>query len=420
MMLYFPLAFFLFLFFIIRKRNGFDVSACITLMYLTTAFFGAILGSYDYEFKYGNYSKVEIGLLPTLFYCIAIGSCIYPFYRYNSNKSRELKKIKNTLFFDIIVYVYIGTFVVLLLIFWQDILFRIAFGDMDTLRQMQYEGQLPNALDRGNGLVRVIGGLLTVIGDGAYFMIPFFFYSICKLNKSGFYNFMLLLSSISPVLLGFINIDRSKTAFWILLFILSLVIFRPYIVTKKQKRFLRTMILSVVGLLFFYLAVVTISRFGERDEGTTGGLLCYIGQPFINFCSVWDNIPYDHFFTTRIFPISSYFLSGGTGTDEIVDLVESTLLTTGVHINVFFSYLGMLLVDTGHFGVLFISVFIYIVTFKVLEIFRPKKEQSLASIIAIFALATILQCGIVTYFYTTVGRALSFCFFIWYTNRFFK
>ena len=420
MLLFFPFIFFLLLFFAIVKRNGFDISACITLMFLTTSFFGAILGSYDYEFKYGNYSTVEINLLPCLFYCFMIGLCIYPFFLYKSNKPRPLKRIKNETFFDVIVYTYIVTFFVLIAIFWQDILFRIAFGDMDTLRQMQYNGQLQNALDRGGGVIRVIGGLLTIVGDGAYFMIPFFFYSICKLKKGALYNFLLLLSSISPVLLGFINIDRSKTAFWILLFILSFVMFRPYIVTKRQKRFLRTMIFSVVGMLLFYLAVVTISRFGERDEGTTGGLLCYLGQPFINFCSIWDNIESDHFFSTRVMPLTSYFITGDTGTEQVLELVESTLQKTGIHINVFFSFLGMFLVDTGHFGVVLISLLLFLVTLKVLNIYKLKNEQTLASIVVVCAFATIFQCGIVTYFYTTVGRALSFWFFIWYSHRFFK
>jgi oligosaccharide repeat unit polymerase len=389
-------------------------------MFLTTSFFGVILGNYDHEFQYGNYSTVEINILPCLFYCFMIALCIYPFFRYNSNKPRNLKTIENEKFFDIIAYIYIVTFFSLLAIFWEDIIFRIAFGDMDALRKMQYNGELSNTLDRGNGIFRTIGGLLTVIGDGAYFMIPFFYYSICKLKKRTIYNFMLLLSSTTPVLLGFINIDRSKTAFWILLFILSYILFRPHILKKKPRPFLGTMITGVVGTLLFYLTVVTISRFGGRDEGTSGGLLCYLGQPFINFCCIWDNVESDHFFSTRIMPISSYFLSGETEAKAVLKFVESTLQKTGIHINVFFSFLGMFIVDAGHFGVLLISLFIFIVSSKVLSLYQYKNEQTLASIIVVFAFATILQCGIVTYFYTTVGRALSFWFFIWYSHRYFK
>ena len=220
-MVFVPLLFFLIVFFSIIKRNGFDLSACITLMYVIISFFSAILGNYDHMFPYGNYSQVEIGVIPTFVYCFTIGIGIYPFYRMNSNKPRTLKIIKNTRYLDILVYGYLFVLVFLVAVFWQDILFRMLFGDMGELRQMAYEGLLPNAMDTKGGIIRVVGGLFTIIGDGAYFLIPCFFYSLCALKKSQLYNFSILLGSVIPVLLGFIDIDRSKTTFWILLFIMS-------------------------------------------------------------------------------------------------------------------------------------------------------------------------------------------------------
>lgn len=419
-MLYIPFIFFSFLLYKIIKKNGFDVSACITSMYVVISFFSIILGHDDHEYPYGNYSKVEISFIPTFVYCSTIGLCIYPFYKYNSNQERTLKKIRDTRFLDVIVYGYLFVFIFLIAVFWKDILFRIAFGDLGELRNMQYAGQLSNALDTKGGIIRVIGGLFTVIGDGAYFLIPCFFYSLSTLRKSRLYMFFILLGSLTPVILGFIGIDRSKTAFWICLFILSFFMFRKYLVTKEQKKILMQMFAVVGSFLLFYLAAVTISRFGERDEGTSGGLLVYLGQPFINFCNIWDNIDTNHFFFSRALPLTTFALYGSSGTEELVDYIISSYSRSGLHLNVFFTFIGMFLVDMGHFAAIIVPILLFLIINKVTESFRPKKFVTLSSMIVLFAFATILQCGIVTYFYTVVGRALSFWFFIFYSRRFFR
>lgn len=419
-MILLPLLFFLSVFYIIIKNNGFDISACITLMFVIVSFCGVILGNYDYQFRYENYSKIEIGIIPTIIYCFSIGICIYPFYKFNSNKKRSLIKIRHPFFLDILVYFYFFVFVFLLLVFWKDILFILAYGDMGELRQMQYEGVLSNALATKGGIVRVIGGLFTIVGDGAYFLLPIFFYSLCLLNKGRLYLLIILLGSITPVLLGFINIDRSRTAFWILLFILSFFLFKPYIELKSQKRKLKQLFGLIGGVLIMYLAVVTISRFGDRDEGASGGLLVYLGQPFINFCKIWDNIDSDHFFVSRVLPLTTFFLYGSSGTEEVIDYVMTSGSRTGLHLNVFFTYVGLFLVDMGHIAAILVPLMMFVIINSVIMKYRRGLSISLHSIIVVFAFAAVLQCGIITYFYTTVPRALSFWFFIWYSYRYLK
>lgn len=418
-MVFVPLIFFSYILYSIVKRHGFDISACITLMYVIISLFSAFLGNYDHVFPYGNYSEVEIGIIPTFVYCMTIGLGIYPFYLFNSNKKRTLKIIRNTRYLDVVVYSYLFVFVFLIIVFWKDILFRMAYGDMGELRQMQYAGILPNAMDTKGGLVRFVGGIFTIIGDGAYFLIPCFFYSLCILGKSQLYNFFILIGSVTPVLLGFIDIDRSKTAFWILLFILSYFMFKPYIVKKEQKRVLRKMAFFVVGMMVLYLAVVTISRFGERDDGASGGLLVYLGQPFINFCEIWDKIDTNHFFVARVLPLTTFAIDGYSGIKGVEDFIEVSG-NSGLHLNVFHTYIGTFLVDMGHVATIIIPLFFFFITNKVLGMYNNRTTISLATLIVVFAFGAILQCGIIVYFYTTVPRALAFWFFLWYSSRFYK
>ena len=404
------------------KRNGFDVAACITLMYVITTFFSVILGNYDYQFKYENYSDIEIGIIPTFVFCFTIGICIYPFYKYNSNKPRVLKVISpsGVSFFNILVYLYLAVFILLIAIFWEDILFRLLFGNMGELRDMQYAGELTNVLDTKSGPIRRIGGILTILGDGAFFLIPCFFYSLCVLKKKTLFNFIILLGSLSPVVLGFIYIDRSKTAFWIMLFILSYVMFKQYIITKEQKTLLKKMVFTVGGLLILYLAVVTVSRFGEKDGGSSGGLLVYIGQPFLNFCNIWNNIDSNHFFTSRVLPLTTFAIHGSSGTEEIIEYIITSPSRTGLHLNVFFTFVGMFLVDMGHFAAILVPIILaFIITLSINK-HSINSSVSLNSIIVVFAFAAILQCGIIIYFYTTVPRALAFWAFIFYSKKFLK
>lgn len=420
MMVCVPFIYFSILLYFIYKKNGFDLSACVLSMYVIISFFSVILGNYNYEFKYGNYSKVEIGVIPTIVYCISISLGIYPFYKFNSNRARELKGIKETWPIDILVYIYLFVLVFLIAVFWRDILFRIAYGDFDELRQMQYAGMLPNALDTKGGIIRVIGGLFTIIGDGAYFLIPCFFYSLCVLKKSNLYNFSILVGSVTPVLLGFINIDRSKTAYWILLLIMSFFLFKPYLKGREQKKLLKRMLFIVMGVMVLYLGAVTISRFGDRDEGTSGGLLVYLGQSFINFCNIWDNIDSNHFFPQHITPLITFAISGPSGSEAVNDYIISSGGNTGLHLNVFYTYVGVFLVDMGRIAAVVLPWFYFLIVNSIVPKFRNINRISLSTLLIVFAFAAIYQCGIIVYFYSTVPRALAFWFFIFYSRRFFK
>ena len=395
MLLTIPVVHFLLLFIYIIRRNGFDISAGMVSLYLITSLAGLILGNLDMDFNYENYSRIEIELLPILVYCLCITICIFPFILYNSNKKRELRQIKNIDFFSKIVYVYLFVFIFLIILFFDQLIFMFFYGDLGEMRDMTYAGELTTAIDRLSGLPKKIAGIMTIFGDGAYMMIPFFFYSFTRLNKSTRFNFLILISSLSPVLLGIVNVDRSKTTFWILLFFLSFLFFRQYIVTKKQKRIIKIFCLIVGSALLLYLAAVTISRWDDTDQGILYNVLCYLGQPVINFCNIWSNLPDDHFFIHRIFPF--YSLMGGSF-DEIKDFTISVYSQTGVHVNVFFSFVGMFLVDMGHFAAVILPIIIALFELSILNKARFKRTVGMKDMLIVFALGSMVQCGIITYY----------------------
>lgn len=414
-MIFFPFLFFLLLFFKTLKSNGVDVGFCMLFMYVVTSLFGIILGFTDYQFEYENYSTIDINIIPSLVYCFMIGLCIKPFIRFNSNSHYKLSIIKNVRLFKSIVILYIIIFFSLLLVYSTTIVFIIAFGDFGALRQMTYEGLFIDPIYGLSGPLRIYSSLCSIIGEGGYFMIVFFFYSVCALKEKLSFNLLILLSSLSPVLMGFVNIDRSKMAYWFLLFVLSYVLFRPHIVTKRQKRLIKNIAIIFLGLIILYMAVITIARFGERESGATGGLLVYLGQPFINFCNIWDNLWGQGIVINRVFPIT-HFIFGGTQID--IDYVNSLFAKYGVHTNVFTSFLGVFLIDFGHVAAVFFPIIISKVTTTLLRPYFKSSVLTLHSAIIVIGLGTIVQCGIIAYYYETVGRVFTLLLFI-YISKFF-
>lgn len=417
-MVFIPFLFFSYAFIRIIKRNGFDVSACMILMYIATSFASILLSFIDYDFGYDNYSKIEIAFTPTIVYCTFIGLCIYPFFKYNSNRHRKVLFLKNLTLFNWVSYLYIAVFFLILYIFKDDYLIRIAYGNFDELRKMSYAGELSKVVDNYSGILRFVVTLLTTCGEGAYFMIPFFFYSVCFLHKKKLFNSLLLISSLSPVLIGFLDIDRSKTVFWVLLFMISFCFFRPYI-NAEQKKKLRLVVMLVGCILVLYLAFVSVSRFGDRDEGALGSFLCYLGQPFINFCKIWDNVWMDNLYTQRVLPLTNYLFMNNNGS-EITLYVNEVFQKTGVHINVFFSFLGMFLVDMGHLWAIIIPSGMFLVFVKIVNKGIRRRTTSLSTFIIFFSIAIIIQCGIITYFYTNIARVITFWMFVVLAKMFSK
>ncbi|MBU3836754.1 MAG: oligosaccharide repeat unit polymerase [Candidatus Phocaeicola faecigallinarum] len=409
MLLAIPVFHFLFLLIYIIRKNGFDISAGMATLYLITSLAGLILGNLDMDFNYENYSRIEIELLPIIVYCLCITICIYPFILYNSNKKRELLQIKNIDFFSKIVYFYFFVFIFLIVLFFDQLIFMFLYGDLGELRTMAYAGELSTVIDSLSGFPRRIAGIMTIFGDGANMMIPFFFYSFTRLNKSVKFNFLILISSLSPVLLGIVNVDRSKTTFWILLFFMSFLFFKQYIVTKKQKRIIKIFCLVFGGALLLYLAAVTISRWDDTDQGVLYNVLCYLGQPVINFCNIWSNLPDNQFYIHRIFPFYSLI---GDEYDKFNEFIINGYLKNGVHLNVFFSFVGMFLVDMGHYAAVIISIIIALLELSVLRKTRLKRSVSMKDVVIVFALGSIVQCGIITYFYGSIPRILAVFIFL--------
>lgn len=392
-MIYVPFVYFIILFIYIYIRNRFDVSAYIVILYIITSFFSILIHHLDFQ----PLSKYNLSIIPTLVYCGLITLAIYPIFKFNSNNIKGVS-FRSTKFINIITYFYFFSFVILLIAYKDDIVFRFTFGDFAEMR-----GDDDLGLKSYPGIIESFLLLIRAFAHSSYIMIFIFFFSISFLRKSTFFNFMAITGSLPVILIGILGIDRSKSFYWIIILGLSIVLFWKYI-DKKKKIKIIPIVSTFLILTVIYMVLVTNSRFGGRDTGNKGGVITYAGQSYINYCYFWDNFENPGGLSTKyLFPATHYWIIGDY--EGSVPYQKELHLKTRKDPGVFYSYLGSFLVDSNKPGP-FLFTFLYL--FLCSLAFRKKQgiirfERLLYG----FLLFIIPACGIISYIYTSYYMTFS-------------
>ena len=298
-MAYFTFIYFLLVFVYILRKRGLDVSACIIGIYMLTSIFSIYLLNNSSE-----YSNKNPSFIPTIIYCSMITLVTVPFYRFNSTCVRSIPKVDIKLF-NILSWILIFGLVFSILLFKDDILIRLAYGEEIGKLRGEAGADLGTAQASLSGPLRALSSLFMTILSLSPVAFILFFYSVTYLKKKMYFNVLLFLSSFGCLIASIIGIDRSVFFYWIIDFIFIFVLFRPYL-TNKMRKFT-----SVAGLFMFivaalYLIMITSSRFEGREFDS----LCdYMGQNYLNFCWFWDNYDAPIINWGFFCPITSHFLN---------------------------------------------------------------------------------------------------------------
>lgn len=109
-------------------------------------------------------------------------------------------------------------------------------------------------------------------------IVLFFIYEI--IGGSKIRKVLLLIASLSEPLHILSFVGRDGIVFWIFTFVFCYAFFKPYMQVSNTKRLVRVFIvLGLVMLVPFLL--ISISRFGESETGTSGSFVSYLGHAFI-------------------------------------------------------------------------------------------------------------------------------------------
>lgn len=405
-MVYFVFIYFLLAFIFIIRRRGIDISACIIGIYMLTSLCSIYLVN-----NVSGYASRPPGVIPTIIYCSMITLVTIPFYRFNSTKIREIPKV-NPRVFNILSWTLICGFVFSFLLFWDDIIIRLAYGQEIGQLRGEAGGGLGTAQAALSGPIRALSSLFMTILSLSPISFILFFYSITFLRKKWYFNVLLFLSSFGCLIASVIGIDRSVFFYWIIDFIFIYVMFKPYL-TSRVKKYIFLLGVAIIALASTYLLMVTMSRFNGREMDS---FFDYMGQNYLNFCWFWNN--YDAPITNWgiLCPITSHFIGIDWGAPvDAVSFGHYVEDKVGYFVNYFYTFMGTVMLYLGQWAVIPFCILFYCISNKLLN---KRLYFGVQSFIRVFILAVVPYCGVILYLYVDYIRFLAalimlcFCYFM--------
>lgn len=398
----------LLLFFILKKKRYFDVSAYLVALYLLSSFFSILIDIKS--FRSVDTQNYDIGIIPTVFYISLLTFMIWPFYKFKTEKIFHIRLNKPKIF-NGIVYFFFACFLLALIISFKRII-QILSGDLGELRLALTRGEQTGGFDSEGGIIGLFLTVINVFGGFSLIMLLFYFYSISYLKRSKIFNVITFLSSLTIILISILGVDRSQVVYWLICFGFMIVLFWRHL-TKKHRKNLVLISVVFLGAIISYFMTLTFSRFKESDSGATGGMIGYAGQSFINFCYFFDEVRFPQFSLQRIFPLYyKLFINNGI-IDGAGALNEVISLKTGKSVTVFASFIGDIMVASGK-----LATILYCLAYGVITriILKHKNYRSLYfhQILILFCFITIPLLGLFSHFYNSFPRIIALSCFIFY------
>ena len=385
--------------YLIRRNKGIDISAFLVMVYAFSAFMSILLdifGVYDIN---GVYEKIPVSPVATITYCALITLAVIPFRRINSLDLRAVDMQKYWLV-DLFSWVLIITFFITAYNTFTH-LDTILHSNLKDIRDDMYSNVEGTKV---SGIEWLLALPETLFSQFSPVALLLYFVNIAKERKSKLFNWLLLLASLTPVIKAVLIAGRTQPIYWFLSFMALYILFRPMMEQQQRRKALMPFVVfgGVVGL---FIAAVTVARFAmvdvADDTGTFDSLLAYSGQSFVNFNYFFTQYTAHGIHLDRIFPITNYFVwHPGWNLGDYRDMIW---YESGLNIGVFFTFLGDLLIDLGHFGMVIYVLLFYLVSTYVCRSANEEGTIRLSRLLIILMLFLIPLQGIFYYSYYKIN-----------------
>ena len=333
-------------------------------------------------------------LLPTILYCGLITICIDPFSRLRFDViSIQGFEAKNKTF-KIVCWVLIILNIMFLIWDFSQVITTLR-GNLLNARNLYYS----SGLDLRKPLYIMPSYYAKQFSP---IILLFFFYSLLFEENGKLLSIMLLISSTVQAISSMVVADRTQVAHWIMTAVVFYIMFYKKM-TKRNKRFVFVFVLIVLTVAIIYLSVVTVSRFSFRSYGTGGGLILYLGQPYLQFCKIYEHYTFDgqlHF--ERTFPILCSIVNGSFDFHAYRDYQS---LRIGTETGVFLTFLGDAMLDFGKIGMCIYAIVISLITKGITKKYNYE-ELNLSSLIILTLLFRIPLLGIFGDMYLAVNTSV--------------
>lgn len=385
--------------YLVRKNGGVDISAFLVMIYAFSALMSILLDAYNiYEIN-GVYEKISISPLATLTYCALITLAVLPFRKINALSLRQIDMQKYWLV-DILSWVLILTFFITLYNTFTH-LDTIMQSDLKDVRDEVYENAEQVKL---SGIQWLLAFPETIFSQFSPVAILLYFANVANNRKSTLFNWLLLLSSLTPVVKAVLIAGRTQPIYWFLSFMALYIFFRP-LMDRRQRRKALIPFAAFGGVVGLFIAAVTIARFSivgtANDTGAFDSLLAYSGQSFVNFNYFFTQYSARAIHLDRIFPLTNYFIwHPGWNLEDYRDIIWAD---SGLNIGVFFTFLGDLLIDLGHIGMIIYVLLFYLLSTFVCRAANQDGTIRLSRLLVILILYLIPLQGIFYYSYYKIN-----------------
>lgn len=380
-------------YFLWQRRHVFDCAVYMSMLYAITSLCCVLMVQLGYLEGSGvlfDGWEPEFGIVPTFLYCFLITLTIIPFAFINPKKIEHITVTHKYILWAFTALIIVQGLLVDFLVL--DSIKTILSGDFEYLKESHYSGDLSPADVKMLTMpmpiqVLYLTSYLTLLG------LPLFFYYTCVEKIPIWFTWLLLPISIAPVLRGMIQADRTEIINYGLMFLFCLCLFQK-LITKQLKVFFSLVSIPVIAIGIIYVLAVSASRFEDKDEGSSGSMLQYAGQPYANFCYLYENHNSDLYYIEREIPITSFILFK----TQYTDTKEERSAKEGFFIGVFATHVGSWLIDTGTVGATFISILFALICIGVIK-YHDRNSFDIEEILLLYILAVVPIFGIFYYRY---------------------
>lgn len=414
-MLFVPFIFFILLtFYLWRRHQGIDVCVYISGLYALTSLICIVVVMCDLTGDGGVLFHYDIILSPiaTLLYCFFITLGILPF---SMLYKKDLTNISATNpIIPLAVSIFLICVAVLNLYLVADSTLEILSGDLATVKFEHNSGLKSPAEIKAESLPAILK-FLYFFKASTLLAIPLFFYYCCFDKKPWWFLALLFFTSLTSPIYCMQMADRTEVVFYAMMFLSCIIFFHKFL-SNKARTFLRYSTIPIALVMLIYLAAVTDARFGNRSDGSAGGVAQYSGQNYLNFCYFWEYGNFKYITTEREFPLVTYILLHKDNTD---DRRSERSSEQGFHMSVFASYIGDIMLDLSPLGMVIWCILFFLITVVIFE--RPHRtEITLGEYLMYFYLSAIPIFGIFYYRYMVLHYTLMLfvALFIYVTDKY--
>lgn len=377
-----------------RKHGGLDVCVYMSALYAFTSLMaivivlGGMLGGGGIAF---DDSDLELGIIPTLLFCVFIGFALLPFSLIHSGGLKTITA-KFPLALDALCIVFIAvSFLNLYLVV--DSTVEILSGDLATVRQSVYDGDATPAQIKAESLPFVVR-YFYYLNACTILALPIWFYNITCRKKPWWFNALVFFSSLSMPIVSIQSADRSETMLYAMMFIFCCIFFKGCISRKIKRRLtLLSCTLAAVGVIYF--GAVSIARFEEREGGTGQGLAQYAGQSYLNFCFFWEHGKFEYISPEREFPLTWHYVFDVDNSHARRSVRSGE---QGFFMSIFATFLGDIMLDLSPIGMIIWTICYFMACCLFIKR-GHREEMDISEVLIVFVVGLIPVFGVFSYRY---------------------